>query len=64
MNSNSFLQMVSEKLKLRKDNPIIMYIQESKAYININNEVWMADTFDQCILQIKQSLAIKYLEQL
>ena len=62
MNSNSFLLMITEKLKLVKDNPVKMYSSDGKVVIEINKETWMGDTFDQCITDIKQSFAIKYLE--
>jgi hypothetical protein len=63
MNNLSFLQMVAEKLKLTKDNPINIYSNDSKCIVLINGQSWDGGTLDQCVSSIKQSFAIKYLEE-
>jgi hypothetical protein len=59
-----FLQRIIETHKYRKDNPVFMYLSEGNVTISINGETWTELTLDMCVESIKQSFAIRYLDEM
>lgn len=59
MNGLAFLQLLIEAYKTE----LTMFSKDGVVYIKINGAQWEGHTLDQCVSSIKQSLAIKYLEE-
>lgn len=59
-----FLQLVAQTYKSTWAFPVKIYSESGKIILFVNGETWSADNLDQCIILMKQSLSIKYLENL
>ncbi len=64
MNNLAYLQKIAETYKLTKDNPIMLFTENGNVSIQFNATRYSGLTFDQCISDIKQSMAIMFLEQI
>ena len=64
MNNLAYLQKVSEAYRLTKDNPIMLFSENGNVCIQFNGKKYIGITFEQCVSDIKQSMAIMFLEQI
>lgn len=60
MNNMAFIQKVMESFKEQ----ICFDYTGVKVVLTLNGESWMGDTIDQCIVGMKETFAIRYLDQL
>lgn len=56
--------MLAQAYSCYDKHPIEIFTKTDKIVFKFNSREYSGDTLDQCIADVKQSLAIQYLEQL
>lgn len=64
MNNAAFLTRLIEAYQPRQEDAIKLWWHGAQVIIDINGERWCDITLDGVLTQVKQSLAIRYLDQI